>query len=174
MSLELILVISFLIILIIGTLLHFTHDWFKKGLLLHLFSALNESTWEHMKLLLFPTILVMIFQYFVFNENYSNLWNAWLILLVVEMVTMPLIFEPLRLSMKKVPFWITIAIFILSIILGVVAEYFVLLRNFIVFNEIFALISVCVIVFLYFVFSFNPPRVWIFKDPIEKKYGDLD
>lgn len=175
MSLELTLTISFLIILILGTLLHFTHDWFQgKGLLLHLFSALNESTWEHMKLLLFPTLLVILFQYFMFRNTYGNLWNAWLVLLVVEMSTMPLVFELLRVAMKKVTFWITITIFVLSIVFGILAEYFVLKNNFFILNEIFALIAVCVIVFLFFVFSFNPPRIWIFKDPIKKKYGDLN
>ena len=96
MELWKVLLISFFVISTFGTLLHFTHGWFKKGILLHVFSALNESTWEHMKLLLAPTILVIVFQYFAFKGVYSNFWNATLALLFMELIAMPLLFEPLR------------------------------------------------------------------------------
>jgi len=172
MELWKVLLISFFVISTFGTLLHFTHGWFKKGILLHIFSALNESTWEHMKLLLAPTLIAMVFQFFAFKEAYFNFWNAVLCLLVVELITMPLIFEPLRLIMKKVPLWLTIAIFFLSIAIGLFVEYLVLTKEFLLFGEVIAMIFVVIIVLLFAVFSYYPPKFFIFKDPVSGKYGD--
>ncbi len=172
MELWKVLLISFFIISVFGTLFHFTHDWFKKGILLHIFSAVNESTWEHMKLLLAPTLIAMVFQFFVFKGAYFNFWNAVLCLLVVELIAMPLLFEPLRLIMKKVPLWLTIVIFFLSIVIGIFIEYLVLTKEFLLFGEVIAMVLVVVIILLFAVFSYYPPKFFIFKDPISGKYGD--
>ncbi len=172
MELWKVLLISFFVISAFGTLFHFTHDWFKKGFLLHVFSAVNESTWEHMKLLLAPTLIAMVFQFFAFNGIYSNFWNAVLCLLVVELIAMPLLFEPLRLIMKKVPLWLTIVIFFLSIAVGIFVEYLVLTNEFLLFGEVIAMVLVVVIILLFAIFSYFPPKFFIFKDPISGKYGD--
>ena len=42
---------------VLGTLDHFAYDWSGKSLPVGAFCAVNESTWEHMKLLFFPVLL---------------------------------------------------------------------------------------------------------------------
>ena len=49
--------IRFLFISILGVLLHFTYEWSDDNRIVGLFSAVNESTWEHMKLLAVPWVL---------------------------------------------------------------------------------------------------------------------
>lgn len=39
---------------IAGTALHFVYEWSGKNILTGLFAPVNESTWEHLKLLFFP------------------------------------------------------------------------------------------------------------------------
>ncbi|MEI3340636.1 MAG: DUF6512 family protein [Eubacterium sp.] len=53
---------AFFFIAVIGTLLHFTYEWTGKNLLVGLFSAVNESTWEHMKLLFMPAFFYFLFE----------------------------------------------------------------------------------------------------------------
>lgn len=55
-------VIDFIFISILGTLLHFVYDWFGKNDIIGIFSAINESVWEHLKLLFYPTIIFAIFE----------------------------------------------------------------------------------------------------------------
>lgn len=43
-----------------GTLLHFTYEWSGNNFWVGLFSPVNESTWEHMKLLFFPMLFYSI------------------------------------------------------------------------------------------------------------------
>lgn len=55
--------------IIVGTLLHFTYDWTGQSALVGLFSAVNESTWEHLKLLFVPFFIWTIIEYFAFGEH---------------------------------------------------------------------------------------------------------
>lgn len=55
----------FLFISILGTLLHFTYEWSQNNAIVGLFSAVNESTWEHLKLLFFPMFFLTLFELFL-------------------------------------------------------------------------------------------------------------
>ncbi len=173
MDIKSIFILSFCFLIIFGSLLHFTHDWIKKGILLHIFSALNESTWEHMKLLVAPTILVGILQYIFLKGSYQNLFNSIFILLLVEVISIPLLFEPLRILLKKVPFPITILIFILSILFGLLTQSYFLKNNISLFSEEVALLLSLGIVGIFAIFSYYPPKIFLFKDPVTGKYGDV-
>lgn len=48
---------------IMGTLLHFLYDISGESLLVAPFSAINESIWEHMKLLYFPMLAFAWIEY---------------------------------------------------------------------------------------------------------------
>lgn len=171
MNILILFLLSFCVLTIFGSLAHFTHGWFKKGILLHIFSALNESTWEHMKMLVAPTILVGILQYVFLDKGYINFFNSILILLIIELVTMPLLYETLKKLVKKVPFPITILIFFLSIIFGLTAEYLILTNGVVIFPEVWSFVLVLLIVSLFGIFSYSPPRSFLFKDPITGRYG---
>ena len=172
MSLISVLIISFFFLSIFGTLLHFTHGWLKNGILLHIFSAVNESTWEHMKLLVAPTLLVMVFQYIVLNSEYTNLINGILVLYVIEIVSIPLMYEPLRLILKKIPLIFTILIFYIAIVLGLFFEYIILKNNISLFNELLSLILILIITLKFSIFTYYLPKHFLFKDPVTGRYGD--
>ena len=66
-------IISFLLVSILGTLLHFTYEWSGENTFVGFFSAVNESTWDHLKLIFFPMLLTTVIGYFYIgkeNENY--------------------------------------------------------------------------------------------------------
>lgn len=52
----------FIFISVLGVLLHFTYEWSGDNVVVGLFSAVNESTWEHLKLLFFPFLLLTILE----------------------------------------------------------------------------------------------------------------
>ena len=53
---------GFLAVSVLGTLAHFCYEWSGEKLLVGAFCAVNESTWEHMKLLFFPALLFTMVQ----------------------------------------------------------------------------------------------------------------
>ena len=65
-------IISVIFTIILGTFLHFTYEWSNENLLVGLFSAINESTWEHLKLLFFPMLITTIIGGFYFGKTISN------------------------------------------------------------------------------------------------------
>ena len=52
--------IDIVAISIIGTLLHFLYEFSGKNFLVAIFSAVNESVWEHLKLSFYPLALLML------------------------------------------------------------------------------------------------------------------
>ena len=64
---------GFAVVSLGGTLLHFLYDWTGQSVLAAPFSGVNESTWEHMKLLYVPLFLYALVQSYFFRE-YKNFW----------------------------------------------------------------------------------------------------
>ena len=52
-----------------GTLLHFLYDWTGKAAWAAPFSGVNESTWEHMKLLFGRCFSLPLYKAFSFGRN---------------------------------------------------------------------------------------------------------
>ena len=65
-------IIAFIIIGLLGTLGHFLYDWSGENKLIGYFFSVNESTWEHLKLLFFPTIIFSVFEYFFMKDRPEN------------------------------------------------------------------------------------------------------
>ena len=63
---------GFVFVIIAGTLLHFVYHWTGQNRIVGLFSPVNESTWEHLKLLFTPMLLNSIAEYFVIGNQFSN------------------------------------------------------------------------------------------------------
>lgn len=52
---------GFLFTALAGTLFHFLYDWSHQNAIVGLFTPVNESVWEHIKLLYFPMLLFAVF-----------------------------------------------------------------------------------------------------------------
>ena len=65
-------IFSAIFAIILGTILHFTYTWSKNNSIVGLFSAINESTWEHLKLLFFPMLITTTIGYFIFKDTFPN------------------------------------------------------------------------------------------------------
>ncbi len=62
-------IFSVIFTFILGTLLHFVFEWSGENVFVASFSAINESVWEHLKLLYFPMLLTLIIGYFYCVNN---------------------------------------------------------------------------------------------------------
>ena len=57
--------------LILGTLLHFIYEWSGNNVIIASFSAVNESVWEHLKLVFYPMLILGLIEYY-FVKNIAN------------------------------------------------------------------------------------------------------
>ena len=59
------IVFRYLFVVLFGVFLHFAYQLSGKNPFISLFSSTNESTWEHLKLLFFPMLVLTIWDMFV-------------------------------------------------------------------------------------------------------------
>lgn len=84
--------IGMVFVLITGTLAHFTYQWSGKNMIAGLFFPVNESTWEHMKLLFFPFFVFSIILYKKFSSQYDGLLSALCFAILTGTFSIPVIF----------------------------------------------------------------------------------
>ena len=99
-----------------GTLLHFLYDW-TDSVWVAPFSGVNESTWEHMKLLFWPMFIFALIQSFFFRDR-KDFWCVKLKGTLLGLVLIPVIFYTYNGVIGKSPDWINIAIFFISAAVG--------------------------------------------------------
>ncbi|MBR7099452.1 MAG: hypothetical protein IKC59_08555 [Clostridia bacterium] len=64
---------GFAVTSLLGTLLHFLYEWLGEAVWIAPISGVNESTWEHMKLLFWPMLLYAIAESFFFRDR-KDFW----------------------------------------------------------------------------------------------------
>ena len=111
-----------------GTLLHFVYDWSGGWGAAAAFSAVNESTWEHMKLLFFPMFLFSVVQVCCLGRNYPNFLAARGVSTVTGVALIPVLFYTYTGVLGRHLLWADIAVLYLSV-LGAFALDFRLLRR---------------------------------------------
>ena len=87
-------IIAVIVILISGVLLHYAYEWSGENVIVGLFSAVNESTWEHLKLVYFPMLVMAIIGYFFIGKKSYNYWNAQTVGIITAMTYITIFFYP--------------------------------------------------------------------------------
>ena len=159
------IIYSTLFIMILGTLLHFTYDWSNQNPIVASFSAINESTWEHLKLVFFPMLLTTIVGYFLFGKNVQNFLCAN-ILGIITAISFIVIFFYTYTGIIGTNFAILdIGSFFVSILLGEFVIYKVLNSN-LKCNKYLAITAFILLLFCFIFFSYFPPKLGLFEDPL--------
>ena len=154
-----------------GTLLHFLYDWTGGAIWAAPFSGVNESTWEHMKLLFWPAFIFAIAQSFFFKD-YSEFWCVKLRGTLLGLTLIPVLFYTYNGVIGKSPDWVNIAIFFISAAVLYLYENRLFVTDSVVCRRpSLAIVLLCIIGVLFIVFTFRTPELGIFKDPLTGRYG---
>ncbi len=154
-----------------GSFLHFTYDLSNHNKTVAIFSAVNESTWEHIKIALTPYFIWTLVDGVRYFDN-PNFFVAKLLGLLVIIIMMPLLFYGYQLFTKKTILAFDISIFFVTILLAQVVNYLVLkMKPFSMGIRHISITLYTVILVLYFLLTFFPIKNFLFLDPITKNYG---
>ena len=154
-----------------GTLLHFLYDWLDKAAWVAPFSGVNESTWEHMKLLFWPMLAFAIFQSMFFKDR-KDFWCIKLYGILTGLSLIPVLFYTYNGVIGQSPDWINIAIFFVCAAAVYLFETWLFKQNKLTCKTpVPALAVLLVIGVLFAVFTFYTPQIGLFKDPLTGTYG---
>ena len=153
-----------------GTLLHFLYDLTGEAVLVAPFSGVNESTWEHMKLLFWPMLLFAIVQSRFFSDR-KNFWCVKLRGILLGLALIPILFYTYNGAIGKSPDWLNIAIFFLSAALAYLCEAMRFRKRKICKYPALAFFLLCALAAAFAIFTFKAPTLGIFKDPLTGTYG---
>lgn len=153
---------------ILGTILHFTYDWSNQNAIVGAFSAINESTWEHLKLLFFPMLITTIIGYFYLKpkEEYKNFLCAKTIGILVALVFVVIFFYTYTGVIGTNFAILDIGSFFVGVFLGEYTAY--KLTNHISECKDGLTIFILIVLFTCFVaFTYNAPHIGLFRNPLD-------
>lgn len=159
------LIAGFIFTSVLGTLSHFFYGWSDENLLIGLISPVNESTWEHMKLVFFPVLLWSLLLPSRLSDESPSLRPALLSGGLLGTFAVPVIFYTYSGILGRNVTWIDILIFFISI--AVIFFYTWKLKNSAKIYEKRTAIYFLTVLFLvlFFLFTFLPPAIGLFAEP---------
>lgn len=157
--------IGIIFVLIMGTLAHFLYDWSKNNHIVGFFTPVNESIWEHIKLLFFPMLIYSLIIIFKFKEAYPCIISSLCFGILTGTLLIPVLFYGYTSISGKDIFILDIGIFILSIIIAFWLSYKLTLSRRL---EPYTFLLCCLVLGLFIcfiLFTYRPPKTQIFEDP---------
>ena len=163
-SLKWFCIIGAIFTIIVGIISHFIYEWSGQNFLVGLFFSVNESTWEHMKLIFFPMFAYALIAGKRVEQQYPCIYNAMFTGILVGLGMIPVLFYTYTGILGFHVDWLNIAVFVVSVIAAYLVVYKAaeacrqkdskLLRY---------IMYVLLIAFM--VFSVYPPKLGLFVSP---------
>ncbi len=157
---------GFIFTAIVGTLLHFLYDWSNQSTFVAPFSAVNESIWEHMKLLFVPMFIFALIERQFIGAQYENFWCVKLVGILFGIIMIPVLYYTYTGIFGVSKDWINIIIFFVVGAATYILELW-LFKNAHAFcvAPLFALLILCLIALSFVVFTYIPPDIPLSQAP---------
>jgi len=166
--------VGMVFIIILGSMLHFTFEWSGFQVIVGVFSAVNESVWEHLKIAFWPTLLYAIFEYRFLTKKTNNFFFAKALGIYIIMVIIPVIFYAYTLFIEH-NLTIDVLSFIFAIIVGQLVSYKMLtFKNLSKNLKLISIVTLAILAVAFMVFTFYPPQAQLFQDPNTGEYGIIN
>lgn len=164
-------VLGILFIVVVGSVLHFVFELSGFLPVAGLIGAVNESVWEHLKIGFWPAVFFALIEY-PFLKSRANFWAAKAACAYVIPVTIIVLFYAYTGILGYNTLALDITVFIVAVIVGQIASYRLLVyRELSVSWKWIGIAAIAVLAVMFMVFTFYPPHMGLFKDPVTGGYG---
>ena len=164
-------VISVILIFLFSSLFHFIYDWFPT-FFTSLFFPVNESIWEHNKIIVMSFLVLAIFEKLHYKKRKNVIFTECISSLVCMILVM-LIFTPVYLYILKTNdnMIVTFAIYIFAISISQIISYKLLQKEYNPKLEEFGVILFVIFFLINIIFTYYPPKLALFYDFVHKIYS---
>lgn len=156
--------LTVIITILLGVLLHFAYEWSGRNPFIALIGAVNESTWEHLKLLFFPFLFMSIVEYFFYKPDFRKFFSSRCIGMLCGLMSIIVIFYTYTGIYKNVDV-LNIALYILAVFISFFVSDKLYKKTESVLPPVFSIGIFFILTLMFFVFTFYPPDINLFKSP---------
>ena len=151
-----------LFVSIAGTIAHFVFEWSGRNPVIGFFFPVNESVWEHMKLIFFPLLLYSFYWNRQSREEFPCITSALLTGILMGTLLIPVFFYTYSGILGKNSPPLDIATFFISVIIAFTVIYRLTLTCS-TSSFLFVLkLSVLILFICFLLFTYRPPSLGIF------------
>ncbi len=155
-----------------GVLLHFLVQLTGGNSIVASFSAVNESVWEHMKILFFPMFAFALIESRYIGKEYKGFWCVKLLGIILGVLLIPVIYYTLNGAFGPISDWVNIASFYVAAAVSYFVEIALLKKESLLCKSpktAQAVLWLIAVVFV--VLTFVTPQIPLFEDPLGGGYG---
>ena len=160
---------------VISIICHFTYEIIPNDIFV-LFIPVNESIWEHMKLIITSSLFFSIFEYLIYQNKkikYNNFLFSYAISCFIGIIIYLIVYIPLDNIFGHSPVIAISLLFIIFIFIQIVS-YYIMNKNKITNSNIIGLLIIIIIYFIFGYLTYNPPKINLFYDYINKQFGIIN
>lgn len=158
--------------ILIGSFLHFVYKLSGENIFIAALSSVNESTWEHLKLLFYPVLLFSVIEYAVWGKNFRNYIPVKVLSVLLGMLSIVVLFYTYTGIIGEHFLIIDNIVFIISVSLVYIFSYRRLKtdKNKSFSDIVLSLIGLTLLMGSFILFTYKTPHIELFRDP-SGEYG---
>lgn len=164
---------GFLFVGAMGTLLHFLYEWSGNHPAAAVISGVNESTGEHIKLLVVPLFLFSVVQFFLMGRVWPNLLAVRAVSMLTGAALIPVFFYTYSGILGRSVSWVNISIFFAADLLLFLLDARLLRQGRLsaAWQQILGLLVLWGLLFCVVWCTFRPPQLALWRDPVTGRFG---
>jgi len=167
--------IKFLMVIIIFVMSffsHFIYNWFP-NFITSIFFPVNESIWEHMKIIYTSILLSSIIEYFIYKVQKISVNNFWINIPIVSIIGIIVYLIIYLLIDNVIPhnLFVSISLLFIIYILTQFISYNILKSKSIPYEKIIGIIAIVLIYIVFTYLTYFPIKSYLFLDTQTNTYG---
>ncbi|MBR4720843.1 MAG: hypothetical protein IK057_03670 [Clostridia bacterium] len=161
-SLKKYIIIGIIFVSVLGTLFHFVYKWSGNNIFVGFFTPINESVWEHTKLLFFPMLIYSFYLNKKIGKEYPCLNSAMIFGELLGVLSIIVMFYTYSGILGFHTAFADIAIFYISVIVSFCIAYKLTVSCKVnKYNKLLQLLQILIIC-LFITFTLYPPNIPLF------------
>ena len=160
-------ILGIIFVLITGTLAHFAYDWSGNNTFIGFLFPVNESVWEHMKLVFFPMLFYSFYMIVKLDSDYPCIAATMMFGVLLGTFLIPILFYTYSGILGYTTRVLDIGTFVVSVLLSFFTIYKLAPSCKLTPYEAAFKTLVLIMAMSFFLFTYQPLDIGIFAEPVE-------
>ena len=158
-------ILRYLFVVLLGVFLHFAYELSGENPIVGLFALVNESIWEHLKLIFFPMLILTLWDMFTNQRNNLCFLPARTLGTLAGMAFIVIVYYTITGILGFQTAFLNILIYLLGVLFAFVVEK-KLCHHCNTISVKIAIVLWVLFIILFIVFTIAPPALGIFTPPV--------